>query len=106
MPLPSETAEPMAMAENMAENMAESDHACCPSEGDATGIQSTESLSANHVDCDNSCNDCQHFCHASSAGLLTASRSVQTNPDSVRSQLLTTAPHYSNTPLDRPPHRH
>ncbi len=102
MPLPSEAAEQLVMAEHMADN----EHACCPSEADPSSLQSTHQPTTNHVDCDNSCNDCQHFCHASSAGLLTASRYVQTNPDSERSQLLAAAPHYSTTPLDRPPHRH
>lgn len=97
--------EPVATAQQgSAEAMADEQHACCPAEAEGSAVQLTTERAVSHVSCDNSCSDCQHFCSASSAGLLTTNSYSPANADSVRSTILITAPHYSTSPLERPPH--
>lgn len=100
-PATTELATPDAVA---VEAMAENGHACCPSEAESNAQQLVAELVPSHMDCDNSCSDCQHFCHASGAGLLTASRLATVHTTSERSSLGAAAPYYSTTPLERPPH--
>lgn len=87
------------------EAVADDNHACCPSEAESSAVQTVTELSPSHVDCDNSCSDCQHFCHASSAGLLSAKLFSGAHAANERSRFGAGAPHFSTTPLERPPHR-
>jgi hypothetical protein len=84
---------------------AEDKHACCPSATESNAVQTVTELSPSHIDCDNSCSDCQHFCHASSAGLLSAMMFSGAHPVHERSLIGAGAPHFSTAPLERPPHR-
>lgn len=87
------------------EAQADDPHACCPSEqAVSSAVQTLTELAPTHMDCDNSCSDCQHFCHASSAGLLTASRVTNPNTSPERTPFGVAAAHFSTTPLERPPH--
>lgn len=84
---------------------AEDKHACCPSATESNAVQTVTELFPSHIDCDNSCSDCQHFCHASSAGLLSAMMFSGAHPVHERSLIGAGAPHFSTAPLERPPHR-
>lgn len=77
---------------------ADADHSCCDDE-----TSSSEVIAIQHVDCDNTCSDCQHHC-AGSASALT--QSAFTFPSTLPAQILrddgtviTALPGY----LDRPP---
>ncbi|PTB89480.1 hypothetical protein C9927_01800 [Pseudidiomarina aestuarii] len=86
-----------AMQHHMAAD-ADADHSCCDDETNASEI-----VAIQHMDCDNTCSDCQHHC-AGSASALT--QSAFTFPSTLPAQILrddgtviTALPGY----LDRPP---
>lgn len=101
MPMQHATAEQLDSAEVVADDQ----HACCPSATAGDVVQTVTALSPSHLDCDNSCSDCQHFCHAGSAGLLSTTRFEAAHVVSERSCLGAGTAHFSTSPLERPPHR-
>lgn len=101
MPMPQASAEQLISAEPGADDQ----HACCPSVTADEAVQTVTELAASHLDCDNSCSDCQHICHAGSAGLLSATHFEAAHAVSERSRLDAGTAHFSTSPLERPPHR-
>jgi len=85
--------------------VADDQHACCPSATAGDGVQTVTESAPSLVDCDNSCSDCQHVCHAGNAGLLSTTHFEAAHAVSERSRLDAGTAHFSTAPLERPPHR-